>query len=130
MQKLISLSKNGIINRIQWKYNLGSLLYINFKEKNKEENPNRTNKFEELKANYRTEARLQKAVQHLKEKGLLKGELADLRLLVPEVIKDIEEEEKEGIKDALWRIFGKEVTTNAGKGMPEYYKQYLENKAD
>lgn len=97
-----------------------------FKEKNHEENPNRTNKFQELKDNYRKEARMLKAIQHLKEKGLLTGELSDLRVLVPEVVRDIEEEEKEGIKDALWRMFGKEITGYASKEMVPVYKKYLE----
>ena len=96
-----------------------------FKEKNHEENPSSKNKFQELKEMYRTDARLLKAVQHLKEKGELKGELADLRFLVPEVIRDLEEEEKEVIKDALWKLFGKEICGYASKGMPEFYKKYL-----
>ncbi len=96
-----------------------------FKEKNNEENPNSKNHFQELKEMYRNDARLLKAVQHLKEKGELKGELADLRFLVPEVIRDLEEEEKEVIKDALWKLFGKEICGYAGKGMPEFYKKYL-----
>ncbi len=96
-----------------------------FKEKNHEENPNSKNHFQELKEMYRTDARLLKAVQHLKEKGELKGELSDLRFLVPEVRRDLEEEEKEVIKDALWKLFGKEICGYAGKGMPEFYKKYL-----
>ena len=97
-----------------------------FKEKNHEENPNKTNKFQELKDNYRTEARCMKAIQHLQEEGKLTGQLSDLRLLVPEVIRDIEEEEKEGIKDALWGMFGKEITGYASKEMIPTYKKYLE----
>lgn len=100
-----------------------------FKEKNNEENPNRTNKYQELKDNYRTEARCLKTIQHLKEKGELTGTLADLGKLVPEMIRDIEEEEKEGIKDALWRMFGKEITGYASKEMIQTYKDYLEKNS-
>lgn len=100
-----------------------------FKEKNHEENPNSKNRFQDLKEMYRKDARLLKAIQHLKEKGELKGELSDLRLLVPEVIRDIGEEEKEVIKDALWKLFGKEITSYAGKGMPEFYKKYLSEQS-
>lgn len=96
-----------------------------FKEKNSEENPNSKNKFQDLKEIYRTDGRFLKAIQHLKEKGELTGELSDLRFLVPEVMRDIEEEEKEVIKDALWKLFGKEIVGYAGKGMPEFYKKYL-----
>ena len=96
-----------------------------FKEKNNEENPNRTNKFQELKDNYRTEARCLKTIQHLKEKGLLKGDLSDLGLLVPEMKHDIEEEEGEGLKNTLYKMFAPEVLGYATKEMIPTYKKYL-----
>lgn len=96
-----------------------------FKEKNHDENPNRTNKFQELKDSYRTEARMLKSIQHLKEQGLLVGELADLRLLVPEVIRDIIEEEKEDIKERLWNLYGNEIVGYASKEMVPTYKKCL-----
>lgn len=99
-----------------------------FKEVNHEENPNRTNKFEELKSNYRTKSRMLKTIQHLQEEGNLKYELSDLQILVPSVIDDIVIEEKEGIKDALWRIFGREITGNASKEMINVYKEFLEER--
>ena len=98
-----------------------------FKENNHDENPNRTNKFDELKKNYRTEARMLKTIQRAHEEGLLKGELSDLRILVPMVIQDIIDEEEDRIKDALWRIFGKEITGNASKEMIDSYKKWLED---
>jgi len=101
-----------------------------FKEKNREENPNKANKFQELKDNYRSEARMLKTIQHLKEKGLLKGELADLRLLIPEMERDIWEEESEELAKTLLKMFGKEIVGYASKGMVEFYKKYLlENTA-
>lgn len=96
-----------------------------FKEKNKEENPNRSENLQKLKDLYRTDARYMKAIQHIKEQGLLVGELSDLKYLVPEVQRDIEEEEIEVIKNALWNLYGKEIVGYASKGMPEYYKKYL-----
>jgi len=101
-----------------------------FKEKNHEENPNKANKFQELKDNYRTEARMLKAIQHLKEQGLLTGQLSDLKLLIPEVKRDIIEEEKEGIKDALWKMFGDEIIGYASKEMVTVYKKYLETNSN
>lgn len=74
---------------------------------------------------YRTEARWEKAVQHLKEKGELEGEPRDIGKLIKEVTVDIIEEEKENIKDFLWREFGKEVLRKAGAGLPEWYKEKL-----
>jgi 3-oxoacyl-[acyl-carrier-protein] synthase III len=38
---------------------------------------------------------------------------------------DIEEEEKENIKDFLWKEFGREVLKHATRGLPEFYKEYL-----
>ena len=99
-----------------------------FKEKNREENPNRASKLQELKENYRSEARYRKAIQHAREQGLIKGEMADLKYLVPMVEKDIVEEEKEEIKETLWKMFGKEILGYASKGMPIYYKEYLANQ--
>ena len=96
-----------------------------FKEKNREENPNRAQNLQNLKDNYRTDARMMKAIQHCKERGLLVNHLSDLRFLIPEMIQDIEVEEKENIKEALWKMFGKEITGYASKGMPEFYKKYL-----
>lgn len=101
-----------------------------FKENNHDINPNRTNKFEELKANYRTEARMLKTIQRAKEEGLLKGDLSDLSILVPMVIQDIVDEEEDRIRDALYRIFGKEITANASKEMVPTYKKYLDDDTD
>jgi len=99
-----------------------------FKEKNREENPNKANKFQELKDNYRSEARMLKTIQHLKEKGLLKGELSDLKLLIPEMERDIWEEEGEELAKTLVKMFGKEIVGYASKGMVAYYKNYLLQK--
>lgn len=100
-----------------------------FKEVNHEENPNRTNKFQELKDNHRTEARCMKTINSLNEQGLLMGELSDLKLLVPAMIKDIIDEEQVGIMDALWRMFGKEITGYASKEMIPTYKKYLDENS-
>ena len=38
---------------------------------------------------------------------------------------NIESEEKENIKNFLWKKFGKEVLKEASRGFPEFYKNYL-----
>ena len=96
-----------------------------FKEKNKEENPTRGNEIQQIKDAYRNEARYMKAIQHCMEKGLSKNEMADLQYIVPRVKEDIVEEDKEIIKDALWRIYSPEITGYAVKGLPEFYKKFL-----
>jgi hypothetical protein len=74
---------------------------------------------------YRTEARWEKSVQHLKEKNELKFEPSDIGMLINEVKLDIEVEEKEIIKEFLWKEFGGELLRKSVAGLPEWYKKYL-----
>jgi hypothetical protein len=74
---------------------------------------------------YRTEARWQKAVQHMREWGELENSPRDIGKLIKEVQRDITEEEKANIQEVLWQQFGGDVLRNAIRGMPEWYKQQL-----
>lgn len=74
---------------------------------------------------FKTPARWEKAVQHLRDKGLLSGEPKDIGSLFKEVHQDIESEEKEAIKEFLWNEYNKEIKRKATAGMPEWYKQKL-----
>jgi hypothetical protein len=85
--------------------------------------------FEEFKQQFRTEARWQKAVQHLKEKGELEGSPKDIGSLLKEIYCDIEAEEQEYIKDGLYRLFKKEILQCSTKGFAEWYKEQLANNA-
>lgn len=78
---------------------------------------------------YRTEARWNKSVQHLREAGLITDSPKDIGPLIKEVHRDITEEEKETIKDALWTFFGKDLVRLSTHGLPEWYKQQLLEKA-
>lgn len=49
----------------------------------------------------------------------------DIGKLMKRVNIDIEEEEKENIKDFLWKEFGKELLKHATKNFPNWYKEYL-----
>lgn len=100
-----------------------------FKEKNKVENPNAKGKLENLKESLRSPARWRKGVQHLKESGLLQNELSDLGKLIPEIKKDIEDEEKEFIKEELWKLYGPEILGHSTKGLVEWYKELLNDKS-
>lgn len=96
-----------------------------FKEKNKVENPSAGNRFQTLKDSCRTQARWKKSVQHLREKGDILNDMKDMAKLIPEVKNDLELEEKEAIKDGLWKLYGKEIINNSVKGLPEWYKEEL-----
>lgn len=82
-------------------------------------------RWQTFKDGYRTEARWQKAVQHLREAGVLEGSPRDIGKLIPEIQRDITEEEKEVIKNFLWREFGSDVLRTAIRGFPEWYKNQL-----
>ncbi|MEA3421003.1 MAG: hypothetical protein U9Q97_04940, partial [Acidobacteriota bacterium] len=80
---------------------------------------------QEIIMGLRTEARWDKAIQHLKERDELTDSLKDIGPLLKEVQVDIEKEEEEAIKDALYKHFKKNILRGAIGGFPEYYKEKL-----
>jgi hypothetical protein len=62
-------------------------------------------RWETFKTGYCTEARWQKAVQHLKENGQLENSPKDIGVLLKAIQLDLTEEEKETIKEFLWNEF-------------------------
>ncbi len=78
---------------------------------------------------FRSEARWQKAVQHLKEKGELENSPRDIGKLMTEIKKDILEEEEENIKNTLLKIFKEDIMRKAVRGFPEWYKKQLLQKS-
>jgi len=90
---------------------------------NKEEKP--TGKFEQLAEGLKTEARWIKAINHLKDAGLLDESPKDIGSLIKEVHKDIEQEEKDYIKDSLYKIYIKDILGKTTNGLPEWYKERL-----
>lgn len=74
---------------------------------------------------YKSEARWNKAIQHLRDKGELDGSPKDIGPLLKEISRDIIEEEKEIIKEYLWKLFNGEVTRAATSGFPQWYKDEL-----
>jgi hypothetical protein len=90
----------------------------------KRDNTNK-GKWEIFKEKYRSEARWNKAIQHLREEGQLKRSPKDIGKIMAEVNRDITEECREEIKAFLWKEFGKEILRHATKGIPEWYKDKL-----
>jgi hypothetical protein len=89
--------------------------------------PNQTTrgKWDAFKEGYRTEARWEKAVQHLRDAGVLTESPKDIGALIKEVRKDIVEEEFEIIRQFLWQEFSDELLRCAIAGLPEWYKERL-----
>lgn len=121
------------LNKFPWlegQFMATKIVNEEFKEINKRVNPRAGDKLQALKDSMRSEARWRKAVQHLKEKNELVNDMQDLAKLAPEVVRDIEEEEKEIIKDELWKLYGKSILQASVKGLPQWYQERLreENK--
>ena len=74
---------------------------------------------------YCTEARWQKAVQHLKEDGKLLEDPKDIGPLMKEVQEDIQTESKEDIERFLWKTFGRDLLRQSTRGLAEWYKDSL-----
>jgi len=82
-------------------------------------------KWEAFMDRFCTEARWEKAIQHLAEAGELCHEPKDIGQLIKEIQRDIEEEEADRIKQFLWKEFGWELLRKSVHGFPEYYKRKL-----
>lgn len=82
-------------------------------------------KYQVYKDGFRSDARWEKAVQHLREKGLLDNSPKDIGILMKEIEADIIEEEKENIKEFLWKEFSGDLLRSARAGFPEWYKKRL-----
>ncbi len=99
-----------------------------FKEKHvKDWNRENTSrgKWDVFRDQYRSEARWEKAVQHLRDDGLLENAPRDIGPLIKEIQRDITEEEIDTIKAFLWSEFGGDLLRRAIHGAPEWYKQRL-----
>jgi len=99
-----------------------------FKETHKKEWKKSTpsGRYDELKQACRSEARWEKAVQHLRDSGLLENIPRDIGKLIVEAKRDFVEEEKETLKEELWKIFGDEMVRTSIRGLPEWYKDRLD----
>ncbi len=86
-------------------------------------------KIETFLDSFRTEARWEKAIQHLAEKGELENDPRDIGKLIKEVQNDIEEEEKEDIKDFLFKEFIGQLKRKSTNGIAGWYKNRLLNSS-
>ena len=108
----------------------GKYVSEKFKEVNRSiwKTENRINRWKLFMEGYRTEARWLKSIQHLQEKNELENSPKDIGKLIEEIRNDITSEEKEIIKEFLWKEYSQELLREATKGLPEWYKKYLITK--
>lgn len=110
---------------------LGKFVREQFKERHKTEwgQKEGKGKWQTFLEGFRTDARFQKTVQHLAEKGELSYTPSDIGKLMVELKKDVIEEEKEVIREELYTFFIDEILRKATAGFPEWYKEQLLKKA-
>jgi hypothetical protein len=105
---------------------MGKLVREEFKEKMRQSQPkSQKDMIAGIIQTYQTEARWQKAVQHLREEGKLLNEPKDIGGLMKEIHRDLLEEEGEAIKDALFKRYWSEIARGVGRGAAEWYKLEL-----
>lgn len=108
MAKLVSEAFKEVHN-IEWKKN----------------NPTKTDIIESIIKSLQTDARYNKAVQHLNEKGQINRELKDIGRLIKEVKEDILKEEAENIKELLFNSFKEQILRGASSYVVNWYKEKL-----
>jgi len=113
------------VGGMPYEMSVGKFVSGQFKERHTKKKYKGKSKWEEFMESFQTEARWYKAVQFLREEGLLLGEPKDIGPLMKRVNEDIIEEDKEAILNALWKFFGKDLLRHATRGLPTWYKEKL-----
>lgn len=88
-------------------------------------NPTQGDITEELIKRYRTPARWQKAVQHLKDQGILTQSPKDIGNLMKETQADVEKECADEIRGILYAHFMPKIKRGVIAGEAEWYKEEL-----
>jgi hypothetical protein len=111
------------------KFLAGKFVSEAFKEKHdndwKTRNPNRKDVVAGIIETYATEARWQKAVQHMAEDGRLEHAPKDIGALIKMVGDDVYEEGREEIAALLFRHFWPDIRRGLTRGLPGWYKEQL-----
>lgn len=91
-------------------------------------NPSRSDVIEAMVKVYRNENRWLKALQHLRDQGLLTDAPRDIGLLVKEFQKDLLEESGTEMKEKLFEFASPKILRGASAGLAEWYKAKLANQ--
>lgn len=121
--------KNYALFTADKKVAMAKVVCEGFKEKNAEnwktENPGRADVVQRIIESLKTEARWQKAVQHLRERGELTESPKDIGNLMKETQEDIRKEESEWIAAELLKHELPGILRACAGGVPEWYKSRL-----
>jgi len=88
-------------------------------------NPGKMDVVQMLIETLKTPARWHKAVQHLRERGVLENDPRDIGQLFKEVPADVEKEEADFIKQKLFEWAWPHIRRGVTAGLPEWYKEQL-----
>lgn len=105
---------------------MGKVVNEVFREKHarqwKKDNPTKRDVIETLIESLRTEARWEKAVQHMRERGDLQNAPQDIGPLLKELQQDVLAEEAEWVAAKLTEAFMQDILRGVTRGFPEWYK--------
>lgn len=122
-----------IKNYVRWaidkKVLMGKHVRAEFKEAHttawKSANPTRADVVDTIGADLRTDARFQKAVQHLRDAGTLTSSPKDIGALLAELKTDLKNEMSAEVAQRLLTHFWPHILRIATSGFPEWYKNEL-----
>lgn len=121
--------KNYNVFTPEKKVAIGKYVSEHFKEKHevewKKSNPTQHDIVQALISTYRTNARWEKAVQHLRDSGIIEGSPRDIGALIKEVPEDVLKECRGEIMDKLMAHFWPQIKRGITAGLPEWYKESL-----
>ena len=108
---------------------MGKHVREEFKEQHKvawrDANPGRNDIIELIGESFRTPARFQKAVQHLRDAGKLTGTPKDIGPLMKELSQDLHDEQFDVVAKQLAKHFWASIQRKANAGFAEWYKEQL-----
>lgn len=88
-------------------------------------NPTKGDIVERIVEGLRQPARWNKAIIHLRERGLISDDAKDIGAILKEVAQDLDKEAQDEVKDALFKAFWRDIKRRSTTGLPEWYKQQL-----
>ena len=108
---------------------LGKLVSEQFREAHSKswriDNPTTKDIIGKIGDTYTTTARWQKAIIHLRERGLINDDVSDIGLIIREVPEDIKKEHEDEIKSVLFSHFWPQIRRLTTRGLPDWYKQSI-----
>ena len=119
-------------DQIFFNMSMGKYVREDFKERHSKEwkgSHTGKGKFELFVESFKSEARWHKGIQHAKELNKLTNSPKDIGMLIKMIHEDIEIEEKENIKNEMYKMFINDILRRSTRGFPEFYKEILLKKS-